>query len=446
MSPGVRLDPGVARPRPDLLVGGAPLRVLRLAAQGVDALDALLAGRAHPGGPALRERLLRSGFLLVQPGPGKAADVTVVVPVRGSSAEVATVLAGVPAGVPVVVVDDGSTTPVQAPGSRLVRHEVSRGPGAARNRGASLATTEIVAFVDADVALPEGWLDRLTGHLAEERVVAVAPRIASGPAHGLAGVLEQGLSALDLGDVPGEVCQGTRLAYVPSTVLLVRRETFLAAGGFDEALHVGEDVDLVWRLLRLGAVRYDPEVVVRHGARSSLRSALQRRRDYGSAAGALDARYPGQVGHLVVSPWSGLPWAAALVHPGLGPVVAAAFVLRGPRALPSVPPDVARRLVAKGQWAALAATGRYAVRPGLPLVLVALGSRRGRRLVPVLAAAYAVSTGRQVLAAGPRQAPARALLRVLDDLAYAAGVWQGCLRTRRIRPLLPRLEPWRAQR
>jgi hypothetical protein len=112
-----------------------------------------------------------------------------------------------------------------------------------------------------------------------------------------------------------------------------------------------------------------------------------------------------------------------------------------------VPPGIARGLVAKGQWSALGATGRYALRPALPLVVpAALASRRVRRLVPALAAAYALATGPQVLAGGPRQAPARALMRVLDDLAYTAGVWQGCLRTRRARPLLPRFEAWRAQR
>ncbi len=447
MSAGGRLGPGVARPRPDLLVGGAPMRVLRLSGEGAAALDALLEGRDHRRAPALRERLLRNGFLLPEPGPSRASEVTVVVPVRGTSAEVATVLLGVPDGVAVVVVDDGSPTPVHAPRARVLREDASRGPGAARNRGAALATTELVAFVDADVVLPAGWLDRLTGHFDDPRVVAVAPRIASGPAPGLVGVLEQGLSALDLGGVAGDVRAGTRLAYVPSTVLLVRRDLLAAAGGFDEALHVGEDVDLVWRLLCSGVIRYDPEVVVRHGARRSLRAALRRRRDYGTSAGALDGRHPGQVRHLVVSPWSGLPWAAALLHPLLGPVAAAALVLRGPRALPSVPADVARSLVARGQWSALGATGRYAVRPGLPLVVgAALVSHRVRRLVPALAAAYVVATGPQVVAGGLRQAPARALLRVLDDLAYTAGVWQGCLRARRVRPLLPRLEPWRAQR
>src|SRR6266545_2838660 len=36
--------------------------------------------------------------------------------------------------------------------------------------------------------------------------------------------------------------------YLPSCNLLVRRSAFLNAGGFKDEMHVGEDVDLTWRL------------------------------------------------------------------------------------------------------------------------------------------------------------------------------------------------------
>ena len=40
---------------------------------------------------------------------------------------------------------------------------------------------------------------------------------------------------------------------------------------------------------------------------------------------------------------------------------------------------------------------------------------------------------------GPPSDPARwALLRLVDDLAYAAGVWRGCLTGRTLAPLRPR--------
>jgi hypothetical protein len=73
-----------------------------------------------------------------------------------------------------------------------------------------------------------------------------------------------------------------------------------------------------------------------------------------------------------------------------------------------------------------------------PLLLVAiLGSRRGRRAA---AAALAITVAAEWLERRPRLDPLRfAALRLADDLAYAAGVWLGCIRAREAGPLLPRI-------
>lgn len=437
----VRLAPDVRRLRPELLLGGTPARLLRLAPSGVTALDALLGGREAPGADALERRLRAACMTLREPGDGDMRGVTVVVPVRGAAKDVQTVLDGVPDGAGVVVVDDGSDPPVVLPPrAAVVRSERSAGPAAARNRGAAEVDTPLIAFVDADIRLPPGWLSRLAGHFVDEAVVAVAPRIRSTRPPGPTGLLEDQLSALDMGPTAAEARPGSRLSYVPSAVLLVRSAAFRQAGGFDPAMRVGEDVDLVWRLSELGVVRYDPEVEVRHGARTSVRAALGRRRAYGTSAALLDVRHPGALRHLQLSTWTALPWLAVL---SAQPVPAAAGVLallvaRAPGAMPALPADVARRLALDGHAATAEGVGRYAVRPGLPLVAAAaLTSVRVRRTLPLLAAAYAWSIRRD-LTGGPLQAG----LRLLDDLAYTAGVWQGCLRARRWRPLVPAVTDW----
>lgn len=433
------LAPGVGRPATDLLVGGAPVRVLRLSPTGAAALDALLVGREHPGAALLEDRLVTAGLLLPPPGPSRLGDVTVVVPVLGREDDVRVVLDGLPAGVPVVVVDDGSPVPLDAhgPGVQVLRHDHSRGPAAARNAGAAVATTDLVAFVDADVSLPPGALERLSGHFADPRVVAVAPRVRSLATPGWAGVLEQQLCALDQGPVSAQVRPRAAVSYVPSTVLLVRRSALLAAGGFDEQLAVGEDVDLVWRLTQHGSVRYDAEVVVRHGPRTRLVDALRRRRDYGASAGPLDRRHPGELRHLRVSGWSLLPWAAAAVHPGVGMLTAAGLVALAPRRLPQLPATAARRIALDGQRASFAAVGRYAVRPAWPLLALAWTAPPTRRLARALTVAYVVGS-RDRLRGGPaRDLPARAVLHVLDDLAYSAGVWRSARTDRRWSVLLP---------
>jgi glycosyltransferase involved in cell wall biosynthesis len=82
---------------------------------------------------------------------------TIVIPVRddadGLPRALASVLAQNFASFEVIVVDDGSTKPVareEDPRVHVVRHERSRGPGAARNTGMSRASGEYVAFLDSD--------------------------------------------------------------------------------------------------------------------------------------------------------------------------------------------------------------------------------------------------------------------------------------------------------
>src|SRR5206468_12928576 len=134
-----------------------------------------------------------------------------------------------------------------ARGARLIRHARSLGPSAARNEGLRSCTTELVAFVDSDVVLPSGWARRPLGHFADARVGAVAPRIlALPPVRGWVGAYEARHSPLDMGPTQGRVAPGRPTPYVAAAVLVARRSAI--EGGFETSLHVGEDVDLVWRM------------------------------------------------------------------------------------------------------------------------------------------------------------------------------------------------------
>ena len=70
---GLALDPSVRRPRPEVLVGGFPVRVLRLRPAGVrrvDAWSARRAGRPRPRAQALARRLLDAGLAHPRPPAG----------------------------------------------------------------------------------------------------------------------------------------------------------------------------------------------------------------------------------------------------------------------------------------------------------------------------------------------------------------------------------------
>ena len=437
------------------LVGGAPLRVLRLSEVGAGAIcDWRVASPVGqwPARRALARRLLDAGVLAPHPVPAAPASaVTVVVPVRDRPAELARCLEAVRGScpeAPVVVVDDGSRDRAAVrsvcteQGAAVIRHALPRGPAAARNSGLAASSTPYVAFVDSDVVLPSSWAAALLGHFTDPNVGAVAPRVrALPPSRGRIGEYEERHSALDMGPDRGLVAPGLSIPYVPSTALVVRRSALGA--GFDESLHIGEDVDLVWRLSAAGwRVRYEPDVHVWHDHRVRLRAFVARRRLYARSVGLLAHRHPGALPATRLSGWMALTWALALAghrRAALGTASAQTLLVgRKLRPFTGRPNRLAGALVARGLFAtglALTQAVRRAWAP--PLCVLGLSSPAVRR---VLVAAFAARIAQDAFATRePSAVLGDAAIRLLDEAIALAGTWEGCLQQRTIRPLLPSL-------
>ena len=425
LPPGFRLvlDPGVRRiDGGTVLVGGSPLRILRLSGAGAQVVDSWIGGApvaSSDGSQRLARRLLDAGIAHPRPPRGtyEPVDVTVVVPVRDGEV--------VGAFDNRIVVDDGSRTPV--PGA--VRHPTPRGPAAARNTGWRQARTSLVAFVDADCVPEPGWLDTLLPHFADPLVAAVAPRIRSTGAGWLA-AYDARRSPLDRGEQEGPVRPRGRVPFVPTAALIVRRSVLEELDGFDEALHFGEDVDLVWRMVEHGwTVRYEPAARVAHPTRPTLRAWLAQRFRYGSSAAPLARRHGRAVAPLAVSEWSALAWTVtALGWPALGTGVAASTgAMLAPRLAGLEHRWVeAGRLAGTGHWFAGSQIADALRRAWWPLAaLAAISSKRAR-----------VACALAVLPVAPDP------LRLLDDLAYGTGVWAGCVRERSWAALRPDLSNW----
>lgn len=501
-APGFRLDASTRRfgGAGEVLLGGSPTRMFRLSAAGARLVDWLVADTAAPHAVAasshpsraeaeLVDRLVDAGVLhpVVPVGAptDHGDDVTVVVPVRDDPDGVALLLDSLRAGdgvAEVIVVDDGSADPARlaaivdaaaAPGDRgagtpptqLLRFEASLGPAAARNAGMARATSELVAFVDADCVVTPGWLDPLRWHLRAGDVAIVAPRVLAAPARepgsgaALIGRYERFRSPLDMGDVPGPVGPGRPIGYLPSAAMLVRADDVGRLGGFDETLRVGEDVDLVWRASEADLrVRYEPAAIVWHGARGDLVSWLRQRMFYGSSAAGLDLRHPGAAAPARLS-WEGAAvWVSCIAGaPLVGAAVVVWTTIALRRKVPAVPTTSAVRLGMQGHLSAGRQLARCGVRVWWPVTLVAaLRSRRARWLA---AAGIVISVldarrdaqcrslpddvARAVVSAGSADRPtavsavAMGALAVADDLAYGTGVWWGCVQERRWRALLP---------
>jgi mycofactocin system glycosyltransferase len=437
-----RLDGGRA------LLAGSPLSLFRLSAKGADVLNALVDGGTLPAGSGqLTERLVDAGAIHPRPdiGPYGPDDVTVVIPVKDRS--VCRLVADLRPSANIIVVDDASTPPVVMPDVTVLRRTTNGGPAAARNLGLAAVTTPLVAFIDADCRPEPGWLEPLLRHFADDRVAAVAPRVAS-PAGRNAGTLaryESVRSPLDLGVAEGRVRAGTRISYVPGAALVARTDVLLAMGGFDEDLRCGEDVDLVWRLDESGwRVRFEPAGVVDHEPRRTLRGWLAQRASYGRSAADLARRHPGAAPPVAVSGWSAAVWALAAAGAPLAALATAggtALALSDKLENLDDPIMEAARLTGSGHLFAGRMLASAITRSWWPIfVLLAVVSRRTRR---ALAVAALLPPMIDWVRQRPPLDPLRYIaLRVLDDAAYGVGLWQGAISGRTTEPLLPDLTSW----
>lgn len=422
-----------------VLYGGAPWRVLRLTSRGAVTMRGLCAGDRVTDAPtgALARRLVDAGLAHPRP-PGDAGvtDIDVVVPAHDRPDLLGTCLSAL-AGLPVVVVDDGSTdadavarTVAAHPDARLVRREDNGGPAAARRSGAAATTAATVAFVDSDCLVTAATLRMLAGHLADPCVGAVAPRIRPAVADTLPRAVRAFAavqSPLDMGDRPALARPGTPLRYVPSTVLVVRRAALDEVDGFDDDLRVGEDVDLCWRLADAGwSVRYEPGVTANHFEPSSTGRWLRRRYRYGASAGPLASRH-------------GRRLAGPALRGMLAPVVVGRRIRR--TGLPVAPVLLA---ATAGAGRTVVGLARWAVPLWWPVLLLAARHRPARLAAAVVVAGPHVADWRE---RRPAIGPARYLAVALaDGAAYGAGVWVGSVRARTWRPLFPALAPARVRR
>ena len=444
-----------------VVLGGAPWRVLRIAPAGRDFVRRLASAGAVGlvPSPGLEHRmadlLLTRGVVHPIAASAPAPPIDIIVPVYEHPDSLDRCLAALRAASPgsqVIVVDDGSTDSTVADvalahGATLLRHPHNRGPAAARNTGLRHASTELIAFVDADVAVTPGWLDPLAAHFDDPRVGAVAPRVRATSDPGLLGRYQRAHSSLDMGPRPELVSPGAPLGYVPSAALVVRRS---CVPDFDEGLRVGEDVDLIWRLVDGGAmVRYEPAATVDHATRPTVREWSARIADYGTSAAELDRRHPGRLTPARFSPWTltaavillaRKPSAPVRLAIATVPVAAAALRLARTTKATSAEWAVVPAVMATTARVDAAAAGHLLRREWWPLGWMALLLTPRSRVARAAAGAMLTPLALEWLRRRPDVDPVRYVsLRLADDAAYGSGVITGAVHSRCFGVLLPRL-------
>ena len=428
----------------NLIAGGSPWRLLRLAGGSRAVVERWRGGGVvGPGEGRLARTLIAQGLVHPRPtGTLTIDDVDVVIPVHDDPAPLRSLLAQL-SGLHVVVVDDGSRAHELIEeccaefAVALVRLEENVGPAGARNAGLAATSRPVVWFLDADVSVLDAHrvLERLGAHLEDPLVGAVAGRIRGGPGASARDVFERRFSPLDMGARSALVVPRAPVGYVPAACLVARRAALGA--GFDPALRVGEDVDLVWRLHDEGwLVRYVADVEVTHRARGTWRNWWSQRTGYGASASVLAARHGERVAPWRVDPWTLVTWTSLAAR---RPAVAMRVMGVTHDALVArLGPDteragaVARTLMARAMGDSIGPSARALVRTYGPLVVLAAVHPRLRWRALAL---FALGTGWRWRdeRVRVRDVP----LALADDLAYCVGVWRGAWRQRSARAITP---------
>lgn len=202
-------------------------------------------------------------------------------------------------------------------------------PGLSRARNRALAACDggdVIAFVDDDAIVGDGWLDamRAAWERAEPRVACVGgpirPRFEGERPRWLSERLLPVLTTLDYGPEARDLDPFTTTVYGANVAF--RAGALRDVGGFDPGLGhggrptgFGEEDDAERALYRAGyVVRYEPGPWVWHvipPERTTRAAFLRRRLRYGVGLGARGGRGPGRAGRQLASSAAGVPVAAA---------------------------------------------------------------------------------------------------------------------------------------
>jgi GT2 family glycosyltransferase len=239
----------------------------------------------------------------------------------------------------VIVVENGSTDLAGTDGAYGITRYAHLGrpnSAAARNAGLSLARGRFLLLTDADCAARPGWIEQMTARLGAGDVAAAGGPIVKHQPRTWA--QRHAITVVD-GQHKLSYLPALHLPYVAGANAGFITSALREAGGFDESLRSGNDVDACYRLGLLGyRVGLAPGAVIEHDDRATVTAHFCRFYRYAVYQVLLYAKYKHVSGkrcvldtyplHRTVQALTSLPGCAVrLLRGDPGPVSAAVLQL-----------------------------------------------------------------------------------------------------------------------
>jgi glycosyltransferase involved in cell wall biosynthesis len=241
--------------------------------------------------------------------------ITVIIPVRNEAAHIGEQLEALGRQTfdgpwELIVVDHNSTDgtsdivrdwQTRLPNLRLEHAPRARNTAGVRNRGAELASAELLAYCDGDDVVSDGWVAAMVDGL-KVHDLATGPRdvirlnrpgsFRYHPASGNRYDRGLGLGRDNKAEVAYDELGFGGFKLVSGMNFAVHRGAYLAIGGSDESVGHSEDLDFGIRFFDAGfSIGFAPLALVHRRLRESDRALFRQHFDYGIAGVLLYRRY-----------------------------------------------------------------------------------------------------------------------------------------------------------
>ena len=226
--------------------------------------------------------------------------VSIIVPVRNGEATISTLLESLSKldypkeKLDFQVIDGNSTDKTQEIAKEYpIRLLTQSGTGlnAARNTGIRNSKSEIVVFTDSDCVVPENWVRNIVDNFSDLKVGCVGGSTKGYNGDFLSNYADHSFMPVLRNFKKREVLDSVKLLqrYPAGCNMAFRRDAIETAGDFDESIrHAFDEDELVERVCRSGyKMVLDPNCLVLHKHRSSLKELLKQNFRYGRGIGFL---------------------------------------------------------------------------------------------------------------------------------------------------------------